>query len=852
VTLARSAIVVLWVAATAYQARAFEPWPPPAVAAGQPESADGLSRQVYDLFRQQCIKCHGVARAGGLDLRTEDGLRKGGNRGVVVVPHKPDDSQLLKQVSHLEAPFMPVGGAKLPEDSLELIRRWIESGASIATVPEASPNAAAAAAEMAKLEERPITTAERSYWAFVKPSRVTLPAVSNPAWNGNPIDAFLIAAMDKRGLVPAAPADKRTLVRRAYLDVLGLPPTPAEVDAFVNDRSPEAWPRLVDRLLASPHYGERWARHWMDLVRYADSGGFEFDVDRPEMYRYRDYLIDAFNSDKPYDQFVKEQIAGDEFSPGSAEAMIATGFLRLGPEGGGNRQDALDDLVATTTLTFMGMTVSCARCHNHKFDPIPQKDYYRIQSVFFSTQNVEHPLAPSHEVAANQKERDRIDALIKPLQAKKKEIEKPFHDQIVAREIAKQPEYLQLAWKAPPEQRTEGQRLNVVQIEETLMVGSLRNLVLEEHVVALMTDEARAAHAGVKAEIAALEKQRPARLPSARAIGERARVPQTSYFLHRGSPDARGSAMTPGVLSVASAGEWAFPEAPADAKSSWRRRGFAEWLAHRDNPLTARVMVNRLWQHHFGEGLVRTPSNFGRMGEPPSHPELLDWLAIELVDQGWRLKPLHRLMLNSRAYQMTSVDRPANVKIDPENRLFWRMPRVRLEAETIRDAALAVAGTLDRAIGGPAIFPFIDPDLFEKSSRRDWKGLPDSDPSTWRRSLYVFSKRSIRYPMFEAFDQPNLVNSTDRRNRTTIAPQALILMNNPMVLFQAGKFADRVRAEAGSEVSRQIELAYALALGRPPDALERSRGINFVRQSDRALTEFCHLLFNLNEFIYRP
>jgi mono/diheme cytochrome c family protein len=847
---ARSAVVLLWLAATAYSARAFEP--PPAITAEQPENADGLARQVYDIFRQQCIKCHGVAKAGGLDLRTEDGLRKGGTRGPVVVPHRPDDSPLFKYVSHSDAPFMPAGGTKLPDDSLELIRDWIESGASIATVPDASPNAAAAAAEMAKLEERPITAAERAYWAFVKPVRVSPPVVSSAAWNSHPVDAFLFSAMEKKSLVPAAPADKRTLVRRAYLDVLGLPPTPSEIEAFVNDRAADAWPRLVDRLLASPHYGERWARHWMDLVRYADSGGFEFDTDRPEMYRYRDYLIDSFNRDKPYDQFVKEQIAGDELTPVSDEAMIATGFLRLGPEGGGNRQDALDDLVATTTLTFTGMTVSCARCHNHKFDPIPQKDYYRIQSIFFSTQNIEHPLAPSHQVEANQKERQRIDALIKPLQAKKKEIEKPFHDQIVAREMLKQPEYLQVAWKTPPEKRTEGQRLNVVQIEETLMVGSLRNLVREEHVVALMTDEAKAAHAAVKAEIAALEKQRPPRPPSARAIGERGRMPQTSYFLHRGSPDARGSSMTPGVLSVASAGEWSFPAPPADAKSSWRRRGFAEWLVHRDHPLTARVIVNRLWQHHFGEGIVRTPSNFGRMGEPPSHPELLDWLAVELMEQGWRLKPLHRLMLTSRAYQMASLDRPANVKIDPENRLFWRMPRLRLEAEAVRDAILAVAGTLDRSVGGPTIFPFIDPDLFEKSSRRDWPGVADSDPKTWRRSLYVFSKRSIRYPMFEAFDQPNLVNSTDRRNRTTIAPQALILMNNPMVLFQAGRFADRVRAEAGSDPSRQVEVAYSLALGRSPDTLERSRGINFIRQSEQALTEFCHLLFNLNEFIYRP
>lgn len=842
---------MLWIGSTGYQIRAFDA-PAATEAARQPDSGDELSRQVYDLFRQQCIKCHGPAKAGGLDLRTEEGLRKGGTRGAVVVPHQPESSDLFKYVSHREQPFMPSGGQKLPEESLDLIKRWIESGASFAAVPTASPSAAAATAELAKLEERPITDEERRYWAFVTPSRPLVPAVANAAWSRNPIDAFLWSAMTARGLSPGTPADKRTLGRRAYLDVLGLAPTPAELDAFVNDRSPDAWPRLVDRLLASPHYGERWARHWMDLARYADSGGFEFDTDRPEMHRYRDYLIDVFNSDKPYDQFVKEQIAGDELDQPSDAAVIATGFLRLGPEGGGNRQDALDDLVATTSLTFMGMTVSCARCHNHKFDPIPQKDYYRMQAVFFSTRGVDHPLAPSHEVAANEAERQRIDALIKPLLAKKLEIEKPYHDQIVAREVAKLPEYLQIAWRTPPAERTEGQRLNVVQIEDTLRVGSLRNLVQEDHVLALMPEDVKGRHVQVKAEIRALEDTRPARLPSARVIGERTRTPEPSYFLHRGSPDAPGSVMTPGVLSPATATEWTFPSPPPTAKSSWRRRGFAEWLVHRDNPLTARVMVNRLWQHHFGEGIVRTPSNFGKMGEPPSHPALLDWLAVEFMDKGWSLKTMHRVMLTSQAYQMSSADVPANVAIDPENRLFWRMPRLRLDAETVRDAVLATAGTLQRTIGGPAIFPYIDPDLFEKSSRRDWQGLPDSDPATWRRSLYVFSKRSIRYPMFEAFDQPNLVNSTDRRNRTTIAPQALILMNNPMVLFQAGKFAARVRADAGADVGRQVDRAVSLALGRAPDAAERARAVAFIGESPKGLDEFCHVLFNLNEFIYRP
>jgi hypothetical protein len=309
--------------------------------------------------------------------------------------------------------------------------------------------------------------------------------------------------------------------------------------------------------------------------------------------------------------------------------------------------------------------------------------------------------------------------------------------------------------------------------------------------------------------------------------------------------------MTPGVLSVTRDTDWEFPEAPADARSSWRRRGFAEWLVSPSNPLTARVMVNRIWQHHFGEGIVRTPSNFGRMGEPPTHPELLDWLAVEFVERGWSLKAMHRLMLTSQAYQMASFDVTASVAVDPENQFLWRMPRLRLEAEIIRDAMLATAGTLDRKVGGPSIFPYIDPDLFEKSSRRDWDGRPDDDPSTWRRSVYVFSKRSIRYPMFEMFDQPNLINSTERRNRTTIAPQALILMNNQSVLFHARKFAERVQRDAGADVAAQIDRAVRIALGRPADAVELNRGAEFVQAGPDGLAEFCHVLLNLNEFLYR-
>ncbi len=827
-------------------------------------AGEATAQQVYSLFADRCFRCHGDGAdlAGGLDLRSDAGLLAGGDNGRVVVPHDPGGSRLFSAVARTARPFMPMMGTKLSDAELELVRVWIESGGSLAAVPEAAPAAGASPEDLERLENRPFTDEERAYWAFVKPRRHEMPAVGDPVWADNPIDAFLLAAMESRGLTPAAPADRRTLVRRAYLDVLGLPPTPEEIDAFVTDDAPNAWDHLVDRLLASPHYGERWARHWMDLARYADSGGFEFDSDRPYMYRYRDYLVDAFNSDKPYDVFVKEQLAGDEYALGSEEAMVATGFLRVGPEaaiieaddgpGEIQRLDELDDLITVTSLTFMGVTVGCARCHDHKFDPIAQRDYYRMQAIFHPTVRASYPLAPAPKIEANRAERKRLEQLIAPLLTAKAALEEPFHRVLVTREIVKLPEYLQEAWSTPEDERTEGQRLNAAQMTRSLGVDAFRGIITTDDVVELMPHNVALAHSAVRAEIDRLEASKPKRLPAARVIGEEGRTPEPSYFLHRGSPQAKGSEMAPGVLTVAWNGEWPFAEAPEEADSSWRRLGFAEWLTHPDNPLPARVMVNRLWQHHFGEGIVRTPSNFGKMGIVPTHPELLDWLALEFIERDWSMKSMHRLMLTSRAYRMSSADEPSNVEIDPENLYLWRMPRVRLEAEVIRDAILATAGTLDRTVGGPAIFPFIDPDLFEASSERDWAGLPDTDPSTWRRSLYVFSKRSIRYPMFEAFDQPNLINSIDRRNRTTIAPQVLILMNNPMVAFQATRFAERLRAEVGDHIDALADRAIQIALGRPAEPAELANAVEFIRENPDGLVDFCHLVFNLNEFLYRP
>jgi mono/diheme cytochrome c family protein len=821
-------------------------------------AADDLP-SAYKILQKNCFGCHGPAKTSGLDLRTGDSAMAGGAHGPVIVPSDPSASKLYQVLTHEAEPAMPPG-KKLSDDDIESIRIWIEAGATFPKL-DAKDVDAASKAEMAKLEERPITPEERNYWAFRPVKAVAPPKVADAKWSANPIDAFVLSAMKAKGLKPAPPADRRTLIRRAYLDVTGLPPTPEEVDAFVKDPSPDAWPKLVDKLLASPHYGERWARHWLDLVRYADSDGFEFDRDRTEAWRYRDWVVKAFNDDKPYNNFVREQLAGDEYitkdTPADAarDLVVATGYLRLGPSGGGGGErgklDSLDDIVATTSMTFMGVTVGCARCHNHKFDPIPQKDYYRIQSIFYSTRPNNYPLVSPAEVAKFRADTNKIIELERPFKKEKAALEEPYRKRLVDEAIAQLPDYLQAAWKTPPEKRTEGQKLNVQQIQKTLTDDTLAHKIDEPMVVSLMTEEERKKHQELSDKIAELEKQKPEQFPVAMATTDAGSTPVPSYFLQRGSADAKGSLMTPGVLSVAETKEYEFPTPPAGASTTWRRRGFAEWLVNPDNPLTARVMVNRMWQHHFGEGIVRTPSNFGKMGEQPSHPELLDWLANEFVTKGWTMKNVHRLMMTSQLYQMASDDNSADLAIDPENRYFWRMPRERMEAEVLRDEILATAGTLDRKTGGPCIFPFIAPEIVQGSSHRVWPGKTDEDPSTWRRSLYVFSKRSIRYPLFEAYDQPNLINTCDRRNRSTIAPQALLLMNNNFILVQSRHFADRLKKEAGSDAGAQVDRAFLLALGRPATSFEKTKSVEFLKGGPNRLAEFCQAMFNLNEFAYK-
>ena len=803
-----------------------------------------LAEQANGILKEHCQMCHGAAvQQSGLDLRTREKILTGGERGAAVTGASLSGSWLWKLVTHNVKPFMPPG-SKLPDAQIEVLRKWIMAGAPM---PEAavSDEEAERLEALRKLEERPVTEEERSWWAFVEVERPRVPG----GGESHPVDGFLEARLREHGLERSGAADKRTLARRLYLDLTGLPPSPAQVQEFVRDASENAWPTLVDRLLESPHYGERWGRHWLDLVHYADSGGYERDFDWPSMWRYRDYVINAFNNDKPYDRFIREQLAGDEIDPESTEANIATGYLRMVLDNNikdeRTRMDELDDNVATTSQTFLAVTAQCARCHNHKFDPIPQKDYYQMQAVFFSTIETDYALVPPEEVALHKERNRTIDAERKPLQERLAELEKPHREVLFQARLDKLPKYYRTAWETPAEKRTKAQRLNARQVD------ALYKQIEPAAILAKMAAQDRAEYDAVKKRIQDLESARPEPYPTARTISEDSRDPLPSYFLHRGDPGTKGSRMEPGVLTVAARAEPAFGPAPPAAKTSWRRRHFADWIASPDNPLTARVMANRIWQHHFGEGIVRTPSNFGKTGMLPSHPGLLDWLAAEFVESGWSIKHMHRLMLTSEAYRMASLDLPGNLAKDRDNRYFWRQSRSRHEVEVIRDQMMAVAGTLNRNVGGPAVRPYIDPTLFQSSTDRTWPGLAIGDPDSWRRSLYVFSKRSIRYPMFEAFDQPDMVSSCSRRTRSTVAPQALLLMNNAEVLLQAKHFAQRVQLEAGAEPAAQVEYAFELALARKPSASETAQALPFLESTPTGLVDLCQTLFNLNEFLYR-
>ena len=671
-------------------------------------------------------------------------------------------------------------------------------------------------------------------------------------------------------------------------DLTGLPPTPEETRAFIYDNRPDAYERVVDRLLASPSYGERWAQHWLDLAHYADSNGFELDAERPDAWRYRDWVVAAINQDMPYDRFMTLQIAGDEVAPGDTNALIATGFGRCGPREvvGGNidpavrRQSELTEVTGTVGSVFLGLTMACARCHDHKFDALPTTDYYRLQAFFAGANFVDVPTAPKAEQEAYDKKKAEIATKVAPFRAQMAALEVPYRKKLNdARQTS-----LTAAEKAllaiPEKDRTPAQKRMAAGLKNSL---NLRWEEVADEVAKNPKDHA--IREQLKRQIHAVEITLPRPPAHAMAlIDESASSPETFVF-RRGDTKMKGPKVAPrppGIVLVAQPKE-AFQSPTSDAKTSRRRTALASWLARPDNPLTTRVIVNRLWQHHMGRGIVNTPSDFGVRGEAPTHPELLDWLATELIAQGWKLKPIHRLIVTSATYRQESRSERLQTKEDPQNTAFWRQNKRRLDAEGLRDAMLAVTGELNPKRGGPGVLVPIEQEvrdlIFTEAEVVDlWPVTPDKSEHL-RRSLYVFRKRNVRYPMFDAFDAPDTQTACPQRQTSTHALQALVVLNSDFAVARAEALAGRLFRDRPADATDRIDRAYELVLAREPSASERTQAEQFVKNQaiflrdsaksrglaqpsftpanlDRfegaAWVDFSMAMLNRNEFLYIP
>ena len=734
--------------------------------------------RIRPVLVEHCYRCHSTAAQknkklkGGLLLDTRAGLRRGGVSGSALDTKKPRASLLLKALRHEDGLQMPPKG-KLPARVIADFEAWV-----------------AKAAPDPRDEKTASGSSRNGHWAFQPLRTVKTPAVADP-WIRTPVDAFILRDLRARGLTPSPRAAARVLVRRLAFDLLGLPPAPADMDAALAAPSDKDFDLLADKWLKSPHHGERWAQHWLDVARYADSSGYSVDTARPTMYPYRDFVIKALNEDLPFDQFVRLQLAGDLLTPEGTHA--ATGFCTCGPFNTNSpkeidRYDELDDLLATTGQAFLGLNLGCARCHNHKYDPVTQKEYYRLLAVFNSSTRADRPLWTKADRARARAEQFRkIDHLA--LSAEERALLRKPLDRKNARQVELHRKYRSLL-EAP-------------------------------------------------------------KSPLAHVLVERPGAPVgKSFFLERGNLERKRQQLTAGFLAALTRS--------ADRENYWLGKGkvhprlaLAEWLVdveHGAGALTARVLVNRLWQHHFGTGLVRTPNDFGAQGDLPMHPELLDWLAGELIRQQWRLRPIHRLILRSATYRQSSAFDESKAALDRDNRLCWRFTPHRLDAEAIRDSILAVSGGLDRTLFGPAVYPLIPREALLPAAYTAWPNTDRDDPNTWRRSVYIFVKRSTPVPLLQAFDRPDRTTSVGKRHLTTIVPQALHLVNDPMIRTQSERFARRVAKEAGPGRAAQVRQAFRIALGRLPAPNEEKRMLAFLHEG--SLVDLCQSILMLNEFIY--
>jgi hypothetical protein len=852
-------------------------------------SADavGAERLVFEgevraLLKARCFQCHGEAEelSGGLDVRLRRLIVSGGDSGPAIEPGDAESSYLVQRLRDGDMP--PEGhGDPLTAEEIALVVNWVNHGA-----PTAGPEPEEIGSGLV------ITEADRQHWSFQPVERPPLPTVRQVEMVHTPIDAFLLAKLEEAGLTFSPEADRRTLIRRASFDLLGLPPSPQDVADFIADDSPDAYERLIDRLLASPHYGERWGRHWLDVAGYADSEGVtNDDTPRPWAWKYRDYVIGAFNANLPYDRFVTEQLAGDELADGTA--FVATGFLRTAPDGtastetdaGVARNQVVADTIEIVSGALLGMTVECAQCHEHRYDPIPQADYFRLRAVFEPALNPQQWRTPPQRLVSLYTDADRRQAAALEVEAKEIDAERSRRqaeliETVYRQQLNKVPEAereaVAAAHDTPAKQRTkEQQSLLRKHPSVNVTAGSL-----------YLYDKQAADELEKLAAKAKAVRDRKPKQEFIRALTEvPGQVPQTFLF-HRGDHEQPRQAVAPGDLTVLGG-----PEIPPDdpkLPTTGRRLAYADCLTSGEHPLVARVFVNRVWMHHFGRGIVETPGDFGHLGTRPTHPELLDWLAAEFVQSGWNVKRLHRLVMLSAAYRQRSRELRAKsrepdsdsgsqlsalsspLSTDPENRLLWHMPLRRLDAEAVRDAVLAVSGKLNPKPFGTPVPVMADLvgqwviGIENLNAGRPGPVLP-MHGEEFRRSVYVQVRRSRPLAVLETFDAPRMEPHCEVRTNTTVAPQSLLMLNGTFTLAQSEHFADRLLHEAGDDVNEQVALAWQLTYGRDPSAVEQSDAVSFLAAQTRELTgrvkkgedprraalaSLCQVLLGSNEFLY--
>ena len=783
--------------------------------------------EVLPILTKSCFKCHtGDNVKGKFHMDNRGALLAGGESGEAISVDSPEDSLLISAINY-ESFEMPPSG-KLPQGQIDVLTKWVQMGAPF------DPKAEKAVHQ----EDGPpqVNEETKSFWSYQKVTRPEIPKVKNKRWVSNAIDHFILAGLEDAKLKAPSSATKTAILRRAYYSLTGLPPSPEQVQAFLSDTDPNAWEKVIDELLASEHYGEHWGRHWLDLVRWAETNSYERDGNKPFIWRYRDYVIRSLNDDKPYNQFIMEQLAGDELDQVTADSITATGFYRLGTwqdepvDRVQELYEDLDDIVRTTGEVFLGMTVGCARCHDHKLDPFPQADYYRFMSFFHGFNRdiggSQVPIATPEDIQKQQAEITAHKAALEDLQNKIKVIEAiviPDFQDVEKEEFKHEKHKIPLVKKRVPGKLSEEKFNEYVKLKEE-----------EKKMLAF----------------------KPKAMSTAMAVKEIGRNAPETFVLIRGSAHARGDKVEPAFPSVLGFDAPELTPAPEGINSSGRRRVLAEWITSAENPLTARVIVNRLWQHHFGKGIVKSTSDFGFQGDRPTHPELLDFLASELMDGGWKLKSLHKQILMSSAFKMSSQSNAAGVKADPENKLIWRQEMRRLSAEEIRDTVLAVNGSLNPKMYGPSFYPLI-PQEVKHGQSRPGAGWGNSSPEERaRRGVYIFIKRSLPVPFIKAFDGADTDTTCPIRFTTTQPTQSLELMNGEFTNAQAKVFGNFLRENTDS-LNEQIELALNRVFQRKPVEGEIQLGVDLVNtlkeenmDDIQALDYFCLVALNLNELLF--